>query len=293
MQVSSQSSATQPEAILQWLQKEKLGEAASAAETREVALQERDLAVKEVEKLRNIVKRQRKDLKARMVEVSRAEAERKRMLYELSKKRFYLIDLMVLGFLQIGPSLTLEAKVQINGCFPPPTGGGVAEGFPKMKQHEEYARDEVLSLQRKAAELHAKIIKVKMWTNYTPTPTPTYPKTIDNKNLARKAWTVRVGSQKPNFVNHVDWGSLMPPLKYQGDTNLCWAYLIATCAEALDFIETGERISVDITIMIKSAKDTMSPDDTNLREDGFLAMTKGALYQQGWPPKGNLFAYSS
>ncbi|CAN6585086.1 unnamed protein product [Malus baccata var. baccata] len=88
MQVSSQSSATQPEAILQWLQKEKLGEAASAAETREVPLQERDLAVKEVEKLRNIVKRQRKDLKARMVEVSRGEAERKRMLYELSKKRF-------------------------------------------------------------------------------------------------------------------------------------------------------------------------------------------------------------
>ncbi|KAM2975807.1 hypothetical protein FF1_001927 [Malus domestica] len=82
MQVSSQSSAAQPEAILQWLQKEKLGEAASAAETREVALQERDLAVKEVEKLRNIVKRQRKDLKARMLEVSRAEAERKRMLDE-------------------------------------------------------------------------------------------------------------------------------------------------------------------------------------------------------------------
>lgn len=78
-----------------------------------------------------------------------------------------------------------DAKIQINGCFPPPTGGGVAEGFPKMKQHEEYARAEVLSLQRKAAELHAKIIKVKMWTNYTPTPTPTYPKIIDNKNLAR------------------------------------------------------------------------------------------------------------
>ncbi|KAM1818101.1 hypothetical protein ACFX13_002318 [Malus domestica] len=88
MQASSQSSAAQPEVILQWLQKEKLREAASAAETREVALQERDLAVKEVEKLRNIVKRQRKDLKARMLEVSRAEAERKRMLDELSKKRF-------------------------------------------------------------------------------------------------------------------------------------------------------------------------------------------------------------
>ncbi|KAM1105646.1 hypothetical protein ACFX1X_002645 [Malus domestica] len=90
MHVSSQSSVAQPEAILQWLQKEKLREAASAAETREVALQERDLAVKEMEKLRNIVKRQRKDLKARMLEVSRVEAERKRMLDELSKKRFEL-----------------------------------------------------------------------------------------------------------------------------------------------------------------------------------------------------------
>ncbi|TQE00222.1 hypothetical protein C1H46_014140 [Malus baccata] len=67
--------------------KEKLGEGTSAAETREAALQERDLAAKEVEKLRNIVKRQRKDLKARMLEVSRAEAERKRMLDERSKKR--------------------------------------------------------------------------------------------------------------------------------------------------------------------------------------------------------------
>ncbi|KAM1544788.1 hypothetical protein ACFX15_044540 [Malus domestica] len=67
--------------------KEKLGDGTSAAETREAALQERDLAAKEVEKLRNIVKRQRKDLKARMLEVSRAEAERKRMLDERSKKR--------------------------------------------------------------------------------------------------------------------------------------------------------------------------------------------------------------
>ncbi|KAM1322869.1 hypothetical protein PS2_015363 [Malus domestica] len=57
--------------------------------------------------------------------------------------------------------LLSQAKIQINGCFPPPTGGGVAEGFPKMKQHEKYARVEVLSLQRKAAELHAKIIKAK------------------------------------------------------------------------------------------------------------------------------------
>lgn len=67
--------------------KEKFGESSTAAEIREAALQEREAAEKEVEKLRNIVKRQRKDLKARMLEVSRAEAERKRMLDERSKKR--------------------------------------------------------------------------------------------------------------------------------------------------------------------------------------------------------------
>lgn len=67
--------------------KEKLGESSTAAEVREAALQEREAAEKEVEKLRNIVKRQKKDLKARMLEVSRAEAERKRMLDERSKKR--------------------------------------------------------------------------------------------------------------------------------------------------------------------------------------------------------------
>ncbi|KAM1736188.1 hypothetical protein ACFX12_014573 [Malus domestica] len=42
-------------------------------------------------------------------------------------------------------------------------------------------------------ELHTKKSKVKIWTNYTPT--PTYPKTIDNKNLAGKLgpsqWEVR------------------------------------------------------------------------------------------------------
>lgn len=68
--------------------KEKLGESSTAAEVREAALQEREAAEKEVEKLRNIVKRQKKDLKARMLEVSRAEAERKRMLDERSKKRY-------------------------------------------------------------------------------------------------------------------------------------------------------------------------------------------------------------
>ncbi|CAG7859938.1 unnamed protein product [Brassica rapa] len=44
-------------------------------------------AVKEVERLRNLVRRQRKDLKARMLEVSREEAERKRMLDERGSYR--------------------------------------------------------------------------------------------------------------------------------------------------------------------------------------------------------------
>ncbi|KAJ8775124.1 hypothetical protein K2173_020128 [Erythroxylum novogranatense] len=61
--------------------------AAAVAESREAALQERDLAAKEVERLRNMVRRQRKDLRARMMEVSREEAERKRMLDERSKNR--------------------------------------------------------------------------------------------------------------------------------------------------------------------------------------------------------------
>ncbi|XP_006363257.1 AUGMIN subunit 5 [Solanum tuberosum] len=59
----------------------------SAENSREFALQERDLAEKEVERLRQIVRRQRKELKARMLEVSREEAERKRMLDERSNYR--------------------------------------------------------------------------------------------------------------------------------------------------------------------------------------------------------------
>lgn len=69
--------------------KEKVvGESSSAAESREAALQEREMAAKEVERLRNIVRRQRKDLKARMMEVAREEAERKRMLDERAKNRY-------------------------------------------------------------------------------------------------------------------------------------------------------------------------------------------------------------
>ncbi|MED6197868.1 AUGMIN subunit 5 [Stylosanthes scabra] len=60
---------------------------AGEAETREAALQEREAAEKEVERLRNAVRRQRKDLRARMLEVSREEAERKRMLDERANYR--------------------------------------------------------------------------------------------------------------------------------------------------------------------------------------------------------------
>ncbi|XP_057462891.1 AUGMIN subunit 5 [Actinidia eriantha] len=71
--------------------REKAGEAggseSSGESSREIALQERDLAEKEVERLRHIVRRQRKELKARMLEVSSEEAERKRMLDERSNYR--------------------------------------------------------------------------------------------------------------------------------------------------------------------------------------------------------------
>lgn len=55
--------------------------------SRDIALQERELAEKEVERLRQIVRRQRKELKARMLEVSREEVERKRMLDERANYR--------------------------------------------------------------------------------------------------------------------------------------------------------------------------------------------------------------
>lgn len=67
---------------------ESESEASSSGEnSREIALQERELAEKEVERLRHIVKRQRNELKARMLEVSGEEAERKRMLDERSNYR--------------------------------------------------------------------------------------------------------------------------------------------------------------------------------------------------------------
>lgn len=55
--------------------------------SREAALHERDASDKEVEKLRQVVRRQRKELKARMLELSKEEAERKRMLDERSNYR--------------------------------------------------------------------------------------------------------------------------------------------------------------------------------------------------------------
>ncbi|GMY12840.1 AUGMIN subunit 5-like [Fagus crenata] len=69
--------------------KEKVAveEGLGATETREAALIEREAAAKEVERLRNIVRRQRKDLRAKMLEVSREEAERKRMLDERTNYR--------------------------------------------------------------------------------------------------------------------------------------------------------------------------------------------------------------
>ncbi|KAK2986279.1 hypothetical protein RJ640_021848 [Escallonia rubra] len=70
--------------------KEKLGGGeglGSVESSREAALQEREAAEKEVERLRHVVRRQRKELKARMLEVSREEAERKRMLDERSNYR--------------------------------------------------------------------------------------------------------------------------------------------------------------------------------------------------------------
>ncbi|VVB04462.1 unnamed protein product [Arabis nemorensis] len=83
------SDAVKEESKAKGRRKEKAvaGQSLSSAESREAALHERELAAKEVERLRNVVRRQRKDLKARMLEVSREEAERKRMLDERANYR--------------------------------------------------------------------------------------------------------------------------------------------------------------------------------------------------------------
>ncbi|PKA66335.1 hypothetical protein AXF42_Ash007032 [Apostasia shenzhenica] len=56
-------------------------------EARESALREKDLAEEEADRLRNLVRRQRRELRSRMVEVAREESERKRMLDERSDAR--------------------------------------------------------------------------------------------------------------------------------------------------------------------------------------------------------------
>lgn len=83
--------------------KEKTGgDGSGLADSREAALQERELAAKEVDRLRNILRRQRKDLKARMLEVSREEAERKRMLDERANYRLDLVRFCWFDFVTSG-----------------------------------------------------------------------------------------------------------------------------------------------------------------------------------------------
>ncbi|KAG0447104.1 hypothetical protein HPP92_028494 [Vanilla planifolia] len=50
-------------------------------------MRERDLAEEEVVRLRNVVRRQRKELRSRMAEVEREESERKRMVDERANAR--------------------------------------------------------------------------------------------------------------------------------------------------------------------------------------------------------------
>ncbi|KAL8161911.1 hypothetical protein V2J09_013400 [Rumex salicifolius] len=59
----------------------------TAVGSREAALKDRDAAQREVERLRQIVRRQRKELKTKMLEVSREETDRKRMLDERANSR--------------------------------------------------------------------------------------------------------------------------------------------------------------------------------------------------------------
>ncbi|KAG0451170.1 hypothetical protein HPP92_026377 [Vanilla planifolia] len=51
-------------------------------------MRERDLAEEEAVRLRNVVRRQRKELKSRMVEVEREESERKRVVNERANARY-------------------------------------------------------------------------------------------------------------------------------------------------------------------------------------------------------------
>ncbi|KAH0463386.1 hypothetical protein IEQ34_007968 [Dendrobium chrysotoxum] len=69
-------------------EKGKVGfEEGSSVEGREIAIRERDQAEEEAERLRSVVRRQKRELKSRMVDVAREESERKRMLDERSSAR--------------------------------------------------------------------------------------------------------------------------------------------------------------------------------------------------------------
>ncbi|KAH0469084.1 hypothetical protein IEQ34_002316 [Dendrobium chrysotoxum] len=59
-------------------------EEGSSVEGREIAILERDQAKEEAERLRSVVRRQRRELKSRMLDVAREESERKRMHDERS-----------------------------------------------------------------------------------------------------------------------------------------------------------------------------------------------------------------
>ncbi|XP_074285039.1 AUGMIN subunit 5 [Silene latifolia] len=69
------------------------GEAGGGGGSKEAALEERDAAEREVERLRQVLRRQRKELKAKMIEVSREEAERKRMLDDRGNLRHKQVTL--------------------------------------------------------------------------------------------------------------------------------------------------------------------------------------------------------
>ncbi|XP_039029772.1 AUGMIN subunit 5-like isoform X3 [Hibiscus syriacus] len=91
------------------------GEGSGAAEIREAAIKERESAAKEVERLRHIVRRQRKDLKARMLEVSREEAERKRMLDERANYRYKYENNRVMDVSSQNVSSPLNYQLHGNG----------------------------------------------------------------------------------------------------------------------------------------------------------------------------------
>ena len=84
-------------------EKEKISD--DSSETKERALRERDAAEVEVERMRLMMSKLRKELKGRMLELSREEGERQRVLDEKSDSRcvlcFLLFPYSVLYLLEI------------------------------------------------------------------------------------------------------------------------------------------------------------------------------------------------